>query len=154
MLSFVVAREIALAAAADCSVVKPNSASASRAAALVANVDTAADTSRLATEATSLLTKAPTPAATRPRASPKTPVKAVKVCNDTSSRPCFPQKSPGNGLPVFGSLQSPKGSLKFTGSPPANPYRFIPPASPRGSYCVNRPVVGSYYRFRMYINPD
>ena len=29
-------------------------------------------------------------------------------------------------------LQSPKGSLKLTGSPEANPYRFSPPASPIG----------------------
>ena len=39
--------------------------------------------------------------------------------------------------------RSPKGSLKLTGSPPANPYRFSPPASPMGSSCVNRPVCGS-----------
>src|SRR5690242_20303218 len=31
---------------------------------------------------------------------------------------------------------SPNGSLKFTGSPAAKPYRFRPPARPRGSSCV------------------
>ena len=42
-----------------------------------------------------------------------------------------------------GHFFSPNGSLKLTGSPPANPYRLSPPAKPMGSSCVNRPLVGS-----------
>src|SRR5579862_92820 len=42
-----------------------------------------------------------------------------------------------------GGQSVPKGSTSLTGSPPANPYAFVPPASPNGSSCVNCPVAGS-----------
>src|SRR5205823_534808 len=46
------------------------------------------------------------------------------------------------GMPSFSIGQRPNGSEKFTGSPLANPYRFIPPANPIGSSCENRPGRG------------
>jgi len=47
-----------------------------------------------------------------------------------------PRMKDASGPQSGGQVLNPNGSLKFTGSPPAKPYRFSPPASPMGSSCV------------------
>ncbi len=64
------------------------------------------------------------------------------VAVDTAT---FVQAGAPTGVRQKASGNSPNGSEKLTGSPPAYPYRLSPPASPIGSGCVNRPGLRSSY---------
>lgn len=70
----------------------------------------------------------------------------MMCCRDHASRTSLGQSAAVAVLPSppAYSGHSPNGSVNVTASPPANPYRFKPPASPIGSSCVKERTVAGF----------